>query len=118
MQVLIFILFTIVIMFANVGLNKFVWMLIQPEQLLGKWQNVLDKLYASESPSIQLLGKLLGNCEMCFYHLWAIIGFVLYNIVARNLGAYLITGWANIAWYFFYVPMVWYLSLKIGKDGL
>jgi hypothetical protein len=110
-----FILYTICFWFAGACVLKYFFFMIQPEgalDLVFGWQNMLKKLYNGNKAS-QLLGKALGDCQMCtsFWFMPAWYGcyylfchWVLHHWVTDTIDT---AGWywtkvslVNVIWYY------------------
>lgn len=116
MQMLIFILFTVLIMAANVGGYHFLWKAIQPGEMFGHWQRVLKWGYNKN----EYLERFLGGCQVCFAHFCAILGFIAYTIFMNVMDLDVIKGWLHAIWYLFYVSLVWWvgmMTIKETKEG-
>lgn len=126
---LIFITFTIICWYANVGMGKFMLIAIRDQQLLDKifgWQKMLANLYGGGTFK-QLLGKFLGDCNTCFLHLVSWINFLLYFVLIYfGLNKWVIPVdvssfkcWViSFIWAVIYVSIAWQLSMKMNnKDA-
>jgi len=117
MQMLVFLLFTVFFMAANVGGYHFLWKAIQHGQMFGAWQKVVDYFYQHDWDN---LSNFLGNCQVCFGHFCAILGFIAYVIFMNAMELYMVHGWVNIIWYLFYVAGTWWgcmVSINETKEG-
>lgn len=112
---MILLIYTVIFWIANVGAFKFLYTAIQPGQMLGKWQKVIDYVFEKGHHNA---AKLLGECGMCFAHLISQIGFTAYCLfMTKCVGEWVTApGWwaipVNIIWYVVYISIVWFFSLK------
>lgn len=104
MQVLLAILFIL----GAACLSWVMFQAIQPGQMLGAWQRVLDKAYTRS----KMLEMFLGGCYKCFAHLWGVVGFVAYLLAQYK---YDWLGWWNALIYFGFVPAVIVCSMIIDR---
>lgn len=91
----VFVLFLL----AASGVSWVMYTAIQKGEILGKWQNVLDKAY-NINPTLE---QFLGGCFKCFSHLWALILFGVYILFCEQ---YLQShfGWWYLLHYALFVP--------------
>ena len=101
-------LIALISILSSACLSYVLFQMIQPDQILGGWQKVLDKVYSKSIP----LAMLLGHCYKCFAHLIGLIGFILYLWVQYNINW---LGWWNVLIYLGFVPAVIVVSLFINK---
>lgn len=96
------ILYAIIAIVAIACFTKMLHFSIQPKQWLGAWDDVLHKW---DRTGHQGLAKMFGYCEMCFSHLLAFIGYVLFvvSMVVMNQWDF---GWfLSIVSYFVFIPI-------------
>ncbi len=91
---------------------KIFYVAIQEGQMLDLlfgWQKMLAKLYGSNKPWKNLLGKALGDCEMCtafwfmpaWYALyWVMSRWVLHQFITDKVEHNLAKILVGIVWYF------------------
>lgn len=94
----------IFILFA-VTLFKFLFTAIQEGQMLGKWQDVLDKIYSVNRG----LSMLLGACGMCFAHLISIVCFVLFVLFVPT---WILNWYQSVIFYPIFVTIAWFFAIK------
>lgn len=111
----LFITYTILAWLAIASLTKVLHFSIQPGQWLDSWQKVLHKIDLSKYSS---LSKPLGYCEMCFAHLLAFIGFIVYTAFVSSLNAWVLNWWQSIIWYMVFVPISTILNVYFIKKLL
>lgn len=85
-------------------LTYVLFMMIQHGQLLGKWQEVLDKIYSKN----RFLAMFLGDCDKCFANCMSQITFIVYLLIQYN-NEWL--GWWNVLIWFLYFPLCVVLSV-------
>lgn len=107
MQVLIFIIVTCFIIAANVAGYHFLLKAIQPGEMFGAWQKVIDGAYKVHP----MLSNFIGACFVCFAHLVAILGFIAYTVFMFEMDLHIVHGWLHALWYLFYVALTWYICI-------
>lgn len=121
MQLLTYTLVTIGFVAAGLCWLRLFAIMIAPGQvfdMLFNWQDMLTRLYQSPKKWKNLLGKALGDCEVCTAYWFQPIWFAAYYVFCRLALHYFITdevgGWAGkIA-----VGLLWYLVFHgIGAVG-
>lgn len=70
--------FALVFLFATAAVAKVVYLSIQPGQIFGGWQNVLNKLNDAHSRFANAIYRPLGGCELCFSHMIGVISYALF----------------------------------------
>jgi hypothetical protein len=98
-------LFYILYIAATPCLYNFLWKAIQPGEMLGKWQKVLDWIWNYSKQ----LEKFLGGCEICFSHFISWLGLACFvcftwNHISLSWYQWIILGWMSIS-------LTWYLGL-------
>lgn len=95
--------------------------MIQEGQLLGGWQNVLERIYKEN----RLLAMFLGDCDKCFSNFIGQVSFIIFLVLEYNLQWW---GWWNVLvwvgmWTWNVVASVLIINLvslvsKKAKDGV
>lgn len=92
----------------------FVWLLycaIQPEQLFGKWQNVLRAWNEKDSAFYTMLAKWGGDCQLCYSHAMAFLSIPVYLVYMYGFGVWAINGiLLNAIWFIMY----WAISTNLN----
>ena len=132
---LTFLLFTIVMWLGGLAALRVFDMLISPggafDEVFG-WQNMLKKLYSSDTKWKNLLGKALGDCEKCMSFWFMPLWFLSYAFLSKALLGFFVTdlvdGWImKIAVGWIWLIMFWsvgalgglFMLLKARKkDGM
>lgn len=118
-DMLTFLLYTLVFWIANACFTWIAYILIQPGQLFGSWQHTLNRMHEAHSQLLNALAKPLGDCSLCWSHMWAIMWFVFYCLFMNKIVGYWVTdlvdgrGWIiffNVMWYLLYIPIATGLS--------
>jgi len=121
---LIFILYTLIFWFAGNCILRIFHFAIQPEQALDMifgWQRMLNNLYESNNKALNLLGKALGDCQMCMSFWFMILWYWAYFFTIRSLGLWPFDGiLTNIIWYIAFhsigtVAGLFILGIKLKK---
>lgn len=86
---------------------RLVWYAIQPGQIFGKWQHILED-WDKKGYSIV---KALGYCELCTAHLFAYVGFIGLLIFAWDS----LNFWEGVLLYVCFIPLSAFLNYKIIK---
>jgi hypothetical protein len=106
-----FLLYTLLALVANACVAKIIFFSIQDGQWLDKlfnWQYRLRKWAEGNKWWV----KPLGYCEMCFAHLMAVLGFVLYSVFMSAAHLWVLHHWLlGVIWYLVYVGIATNLSL-------
>lgn len=97
---------TIIALIVTAGWFRLIWQAIQHGQLLGKWQDVLERNDKKGRKWV----KAFGYCEFCTAHTFAYIGFIGLAIYASGLAWY---EW--ILLYIVFTPVSAWLNYKIIK---
>lgn len=85
------------------ALYNFLWKAIQPDEMLGIWQRVIDWVYGK---GWHKLSDFLGGCQVCFAHFIAWVGYVLWAILNYNQ-----LGWLVYLLWMGVVTVMWYVNL-------
>ena len=125
MRLLILLIYTLVFVFAQGTFIFFFMKMIAPNGMLDvlfKWQRMLEWCFGHKYKAVQLLGKALGDCDMCTCFWAAVVSFFTYRWLAISLGMQIITGWQSLIWFWLYVVITGWYSLwfitKMKNDGL
>lgn len=126
MQMLIFFFVTMLFIFGQGGFMFFFFKMTAVNGMLDilfKWQTMLDKLYGSKYIAFQLLGKALGNCDLCSCFWWSLPSFFMLKYISCALDVWPFSGiistiiWLWVFWtlsaYFSY-----YFVTKSRENGL
>lgn len=95
---------TILYILAMPAMYNFLWKAIQRGEMFGKWQDVLDWLFAKGYKNLE---KFLGGCMVCFSHCIAWLAYIAWAIISSKY----------IEWWYFtflwivLVPITWYLGV-------
>lgn len=122
MQMLIFISIGIIFILAQGGFMFFFFRMISHGGMLDVifgWQKMLDKLYGSK---LYLLGKALGNCELCTCFWWALPSFFMFRWFTINSGYYPNIGLAcsiTVMWVFWCIAAFfsYYFVIKTNSEN-
>lgn len=109
---LTFLLYTLIMWLAGNCILYLFMQMIQPEGALDVvfgWQKMLAKLYESPSKGKQLLGKALGDCQMCTAFWFMPVWFCLYWLLSRLVIHYFITDEVQAIGWKVVVFFVWYM---------
>lgn len=87
----------------------FLWKAIQPGEMFGIWQRVIDKVY-SFSPNIS---DFLGGCQICFSHFCAWIAFAI--MVSICWQSWPMNVWQSIAYGWGVVTFMWWTGLMFNQ---
>lgn len=121
---LTFLITAIAFLAGTAGLVFVALFTVQEGQIFGAWQNVLSRLRNSRKASLRFIAKPLGDCEMCFAHLFAMLSFVCFVVFMKslfgywptmNIDSWLLTIFLNLIIYFLYVPTSTVLSMLTIK---
>lgn len=74
----VFVAFACIFLVATAAVVKVIYITIQPGQIFGGWQNVLNRLNEANSRFANAIYKPLGGCEVCFSHMFAVISYALF----------------------------------------
>ncbi len=111
-DMLIFLLWTIIFWMAGNCVLKIFYVAIQEGQMLDMlfgWQKMLANLYGSNKQWKNLMGKALGDCEMCTAF-WFMPGwYALYWLMSRLVLHQFITDRVDSVVAKVVVGIVWYL---------
>lgn len=124
MQLLGLLIYTIVFILAHGGMMYFFFRMIEPGgalDIIFSWQKLLDYTYGHKYRIVELIGKILGNCEMCTCFWLSFFSFFVYRWLALYLNLYTIDGWYVLIWAWVYwglsaIYSFWF-TRKL-KDGL
>lgn len=109
-----FLIFTLLFWAAHCAFLFFFFIMIQAGQaldILFNYQNLLRRFYASDKTWKNLLGKAIGDCELCTTFWTSPLMFLLYYLFVNSLGYWIVEGvTANLIWFFVY----WVLSGSIA----
>lgn len=121
------VILTILFWGFSIALSRFVLIAISEGQIfdyLFGWQKMLNKMYGSTNKAVNMLGKFLGECDVCLMHHTSIWAFFMYYAICKLVGNVWITDgitvlWqqclVNLIWYLVFVFIAWYLSLKLNS---
>jgi len=126
---LVFLLYTVIFWFAGVAFVKLFYFAIQPQQILDiifHWQDRLSDLYDSPNKYKNMLGKVAGDCAVCFAHWATALWYVFYYTFCKLALHYWVTDFIdipdsfnkwlvivtiNIIWFLVYTMLGGFLSL-------
>lgn len=125
MQLLGLLIYTIIFILAHGSFMFFFFKMIEPGGALNVvfgWQKLLDYTYGHKYKAVELIGKALGNCEMCTCFWFSGISFFIYRLLAINLNLYTIQGWYVLIWWWVYWGLAAFYSywfiVKMKNSGL
>lgn len=70
--------FALVFLLSTAAIAKVIFITIQPGQIFGGWQRVLNKLNDAHSRFANAIYRPLGGCEICFSHMLGVISYALF----------------------------------------
>jgi hypothetical protein len=111
-NMLIFLLWTIIFWMAGNCVLKIFYIAIQEGQMLDLlfgWQKMLANLYGSKQQWKNLLGKALGDCEMCTAFWFMPAWYALYWLMSKIVLHQFITDRVEHLLSKVLVGVVWYL---------
>lgn len=125
MQLLGLLLYTVVFILAHGTLMFFFFKMIDNGgalDMIFKWQKMLDYMYGSKYTAVQLLGKALGNCDMCTCFWFSGASFFVYRWLCVHLDIYHVTGIGVFVWWWIYWGLAafysyWFVN-KTSDNGL
>lgn len=121
-----FLIFTLLFWAAHSGGLFYFMNMIQEGGALDtlfNYQNLLRRLYASDKPWKNYLGKAIGDCRICTSFWSAPIVFIGYAVLLNSMDIWVIHGfWANVVWFWvFWVTsgtIAFQFISKTMDDGL
>jgi hypothetical protein len=103
---------TILYIILTPAVYNFLWKAIQEGEMFGKWQLVVEWVWAK---GYKKLSDFIGGCQVCFAHFIAWLGYVLWSVLCyEHLEWLVFVLWLGV------VPFIWYLNLisKLALDVL
>lgn len=120
-ELLTFLIYTLLFWFAGACMLKLFTFAIQPGQILDKifnWQAMLKKMYESKYARMQLLGKVMGDCDICVTYWFMFFWFWCYFMFLHLLNFWFITKYIDNIFASIIVNIIWYfLFQSIGTIG-
>lgn len=104
--------FACIFLVCTAAIVKTAYITIQPGQIFGGWQHVLNRLNESQGRIANALFKPLGGCEFCFAHMFAVISYALFVLFITYIlgswplhmtGNFWINAGVNVVGYLMYV---------------
>lgn len=121
MQVLTFLLITVAFVAGGLCWLRLFAIMISRGQILDMlfgWQNMLERLYGSDKKWKNLLGKALGDCEVCTAYWFQPVWFAAYWLFCRHALHYFITDESASLFGKIVIGVLWYVVFHgIGAIG-
>lgn len=95
---------TILYIITTPAVYNFLWKAIQPNEMFGAWQRVIDAVYGI---GLHKLSDFIGGCQVCFAHFISWLAYIVWVCFTWNIVGY----WSLLLW-IPCVTFVWMLNLS------
>lgn len=82
---------------------NFLWKAIQPDEMFGAWQKIIDWMYRRS----ENLAKFIGGCQDCFANFIAWLGYITWAC----FGSLFIEWWWFTFLWLAIIPLVWNINV-------
>lgn len=91
---------SILLLLGTPPIYNFLWKAIQPNEMFGVWQAVIDWVYGKGWHKVS---DFIGGCQVCFAHFVAWLGYIVWASLWGH--------WLVFLLWMVLVPVVWYVNL-------